>query len=30
MHVGRGLSSRLPLRFFCRPELTTLILKAPR
>lgn len=29
MHVGRGLSSRLPLRFFCRPELTTLILKAP-
>jgi predicted MPP superfamily phosphohydrolase len=29
MHVGRGLSSRLPLRYFCRPELTTLILKSP-
>jgi predicted MPP superfamily phosphohydrolase len=28
LHVSRGLSSRLPLRFFCRPELTTLVLRA--
>lgn len=26
LHVGRGLSSRLPLRYFCRPEITTLVL----
>lgn len=27
LHVGRGLSSKLPLRFFCKPEATLLLLK---
>lgn len=27
LHVGRGLSSKLPLRYFCRPEATTLLLQ---
>jgi predicted MPP superfamily phosphohydrolase len=27
MHVGRGLAGQHPLRFFCRPEVTRLILK---
>ena len=27
MHVSRGLSSKLPLRYFCPPEVTTLVLR---
>jgi predicted MPP superfamily phosphohydrolase len=27
MHVSRGLSSKLPLRYFCPPEATTLVLR---
>lgn len=27
LHVGRGLSSKLPLRFFCKPEATLLVLE---
>jgi len=27
LHVSRGLSSKLPLRYFCPPELTTLVLR---
>lgn len=27
LHVSRGLSSKLPLRVFCPPELTTLVLR---
>lgn len=27
LHVSRGLSSKLPLRFFCPPEVTTLVLR---
>ncbi|MBA4016392.1 MAG: phosphoesterase [Pirellula sp.] len=27
MHVGRGTSGKLPLRFFCPPELTLLVLE---
>jgi predicted MPP superfamily phosphohydrolase len=27
MHVGRGLAGQHPLRFYCRPEVTRLILK---
>lgn len=30
MHVTRGLSGVDPVRFFCRPELVRLVLKAPR
>lgn len=29
LHVSRGASSKAPLRFFCPPELTTLILVGP-
>ena len=29
LHVGRGLSSKLPLRFFCKPEVSLLILERP-
>jgi predicted MPP superfamily phosphohydrolase len=29
LHVGRGTSGKLPLRFFCPPELTLLILEPP-
>lgn len=29
LHVSRGISSKLPLRFFCPPELTTLVLAGP-
>lgn len=29
MHVSRGTSSKAPFRFFCPPELTTLILSPP-
>lgn len=29
LHVSRGASSKAPLRFFCPPELTTLILAGP-
>jgi len=27
LHVGRGLSSKLPMRFFCKPEVTLLVLE---
>jgi predicted MPP superfamily phosphohydrolase len=27
LHVSRGLSSKLPLRFFCKPEATVLVLE---
>ena len=30
MHVGRGLSGEIPLRFNCPPEITRLVLHAPR
>lgn len=30
MHVSRGLSGELPIRLNCPPELTTLVLHAPR
>lgn len=30
MHVSRGISAKLPLRYYCPPELTRLILRAPR
>ncbi|MCE9606976.1 MAG: metallophosphoesterase [Planctomycetia bacterium] len=29
LHVGRGLSSKLPLRLFCKPEATILVLERP-
>jgi predicted MPP superfamily phosphohydrolase len=27
MHVGRGLAGQHPLRFFCKPEVTRIILR---
>jgi predicted MPP superfamily phosphohydrolase len=27
MHVGRGLSGQHPLRFFCKPEVTRIVLR---
>ncbi len=30
MHVGRGLSGQHPLRFFCKPEVTWIILRKSR
>lgn len=30
MHVGRGLSGQHPLRFFCKPEVTRIVLRKAR
>ena len=30
MHVGRGLAGQHPLRFFCKPEVTRIILRSSR